>query len=48
VKKLNVAIIGTKFMGKVHSNAWRQAPVFGRCSRALFGYGESEVRKWEA
>jgi predicted dehydrogenase len=27
-KKLNVAIIGTKFMGKAHSNAWRNAPKF--------------------
>jgi predicted dehydrogenase len=28
LKKLNVAIIGTGFMGKAHSNAWRQAPKF--------------------
>ena len=27
-KKVNVAIIGTKFMGKAHSNAWRQADKF--------------------
>ena len=27
-KKINVAIIGTKFMGKAHSNAWRAAPRF--------------------
>ncbi|MDH7570944.1 MAG: Gfo/Idh/MocA family oxidoreductase [Armatimonadota bacterium] len=27
-KKLNVALIGYKFMGKAHSNAFRQAPVF--------------------
>jgi predicted dehydrogenase len=25
---LSVALIGTKFMGRVHSNAWRQAPRF--------------------
>jgi predicted dehydrogenase len=28
LKKLNVAIIGTGFMGKAHSNAWGQAPKF--------------------
>jgi predicted dehydrogenase len=28
LKKLNVAIIGTGFMGKAHSNGWRQAPKF--------------------
>ncbi len=28
MKKVNVAIIGTGFMGKAHSNAWRQAPKF--------------------
>lgn len=27
-RKLNVALIGYKFMGKAHSNAFRQAPVF--------------------
>ncbi|NLB95022.1 MAG: Gfo/Idh/MocA family oxidoreductase [Armatimonadetes bacterium] len=27
-KKVNVALIGYKFMGKAHSNAFRQAPVF--------------------
>ena len=27
-KQLNVAIIGYKFMGKAHSNAWLQAPRF--------------------
>jgi predicted dehydrogenase len=26
--KLNVGIVGYKFMGRAHSNAWRQAPVF--------------------
>ena len=25
---LSVGLIGTKFMGKAHSNAWRQAPRF--------------------
>jgi len=28
VKNVNVAIIGTKFMGKAHSNAWSGAPKF--------------------
>ncbi len=28
MKTLNVAIIGTGFMGKAHSNAWSQAPKF--------------------
>ena len=28
MKKVNVAIIGTKFMGKAHSNAWTSAPKF--------------------
>jgi predicted dehydrogenase len=28
VKEINVAIIGTKFMGKAHSNAWLSAPRF--------------------
>src|SRR5579859_2721574 len=27
-KKLNVAIIGTKFMGKAHSNAWKNVGHF--------------------
>ena len=28
MKTLNVAIIGTKFMGKAHSNAWANSPRF--------------------
>ena len=28
MKTVNVAIIGTKFMGKAHSNAWTSAPKF--------------------
>jgi predicted dehydrogenase len=28
MRKLNVALIGHNFMGKAHSNAWRQAKVF--------------------
>ena len=28
MKTMNVAIIGDKFMGKAHSNAWKQAPYF--------------------
>ncbi len=27
-KELNVGIVGTKFMGKAHSNAWKKAPLF--------------------
>jgi len=27
-KKLNVGIIGYKFMGRAHSNAWKKAPLF--------------------
>jgi len=28
MKKLNIAMIGYKFMGKAHSNAWRQVSRF--------------------
>lgn len=28
MKQLNVGIIGYKFMGKAHSNAWKKAPLF--------------------
>jgi predicted dehydrogenase len=28
MKTLNVGIVGTRFMGRAHSNAWRQAPRF--------------------
>jgi len=28
MKEVNVAIIGYKFMGKAHSNAWIKAPLF--------------------
>jgi predicted dehydrogenase len=28
MKKLNIGIIGTKFMGRAHSNAWKKAPLF--------------------
>ena len=27
-KKMNVALIGSRFMGKAHSNAWKKAPLF--------------------
>ena len=27
-REMNVAIIGTKFMGKAHSNAWKNTPHF--------------------
>ena len=28
MKEINVALIGCKFMGKAHSNAWKNAPHF--------------------
>jgi predicted dehydrogenase len=28
MKTLNIAMIGYKFMGKAHSNAWKKAPLF--------------------
>ena len=28
MKKMNVGIVVYKFMGKAHSNAWKQAPLF--------------------
>jgi predicted dehydrogenase len=28
MKRLNVGIVGYKFMGKAHSNGWKQAPLF--------------------
>lgn len=28
MRKLNIAIIGHRFMGRAHSNGWRQAPAF--------------------
>ena len=28
MKKINIALIGYKFMGKAHSNAWKKAPLF--------------------
>ena len=28
MKTLNVGIVGYKFMGKAHSNGWKQAPLF--------------------
>ena len=28
MKKVNVALIGYKFMGRAHSNAWRQVATF--------------------
>jgi predicted dehydrogenase len=27
-KQLNVGIVGYKFMGRAHSNAWKKAPLF--------------------
>jgi len=28
MKKLNIGIVGYKFMGRAHSNAWKKAPQF--------------------
>jgi predicted dehydrogenase len=57
-RTLSVALIGTKFMGRAHSNAWRQAPRFfdlpadirmaAICGRDRDGTGRAEKRLgWE-
>jgi predicted dehydrogenase len=50
MKKLNVAMIGYKFMGKAHSNAWRQAPRFFEMPfepvmKVICGRNEAEVAR---
>ena len=50
MKKLNVAMIGYKFMGKAHSNAWRQvsrffAPALEPVMKVVCGRNEEEVKK---
>jgi predicted dehydrogenase len=48
--KLNIAMIGYKFMGKAHSNAWRQAPrffetPFDPVMKVICGRDEAEVAR---
>ncbi len=50
MKKLNVAMIGYKFMGKAHSNAWRQVGrffdvPFEPVMKVVCGRNETDVRK---
>src|SRR6185295_11078542 len=49
-RSLNVALIGYKFMGKAHSNAWRQAPRFFNLPatprlKTIVGRDKAAVRK---
>ena len=49
-KKLNVAMIGYQFMGRAHSNAWRQVnrffdPPFEPVMKVVCGRNEAEVKK---
>src|SRR5919202_6939902 len=49
MKRLNVAMIGYKFMGKAHSNAWRQVgrffeTPFEPVMKVVCGRGEEDVR----
>lgn len=49
-KKLNIAMIGYRFMGKAHSNAWRQVGHFfdlplEPVMKAICGRNEQEVKK---
>jgi predicted dehydrogenase len=51
MKTLNVAIIGTKFMGKAHSNAWLNAPHFFDMEiqpvlKVACGQNEAELRQF--
>jgi predicted dehydrogenase len=50
-KKLNVGIVGYKFMGKAHSNAWKKAPYFFDLGiepvlKAACGRNEKSVREF--
>ena len=50
MKKLNIAMIGYRFMGKAHSNAWRQVSRFFNTPfepvlKVICGRNEEEVRK---
>ena len=49
-KTLNIGLIGYRFMGKAHSNAWRQAPRFFDlkrevCLHTICGRNSSELEK---
>ncbi len=53
MKTMNVAIIGTKFMGKAHSNAWLNAPRFFDMGikpvlRVACGQNEAELKAFAA
>jgi predicted dehydrogenase len=50
MKKLNIAMIGYKFMGKAHSNAWRQvsrffSPAFEPVMKVVCGRNEEQVKE---
>ncbi|HYE64200.1 MAG TPA: Gfo/Idh/MocA family oxidoreductase, partial [Pyrinomonadaceae bacterium] len=50
MKKLNIAMIGYRFMGKAHSNAWRQVSRFFETPfepvmKVVCGRNEEEVKK---
>ena len=50
-KKLNVAIIGHRFMGRAHSNSWKQAPKFFTLEaepvlKVACGRDKQELRKF--
>jgi predicted dehydrogenase len=50
MKKLNIAMIGYRFMGKAHSNAWRQVsrffePALEPVMKVVCGRNEEEVKK---
>jgi predicted dehydrogenase len=50
MKKLNIAMIGYKFMGKAHSNAWRQvsrffAPALAPVMKVVCGRNETDVKQ---
>lgn len=53
MKTMNVAIIGTKFMGKAHSNAWMNAPRFFQMGikpvlKVAVGQNESDLKAFAA
>ena len=50
-KKLNIAIIGQKFMGRAHSNGWKQAQNFFSLNaepvlKVACGRNETELKKF--
>src|SRR5882724_10651157 len=50
MKKLNIAMIGYRFMGKAHSNAWRQVsrffePAFAPVMKVVCGRNETDVKQ---